>query len=149
VARSRPHPAVRIVAGLLVALLVAGLLVSAFSGAANDTTTDPTSEVSSAAGAVGVSGLPVVTVAELPPEALDTLIRIQAGGPFRYEQDGGTFQNREGLLPDQPLGYYTEYTVETPGSDDRGARRFVVGGELEVLYWTDDHYDSFREVVPG
>lgn len=36
--------------------------------------------------------------------------------------------------------------METPGSDDRGARRFVVGDDGEV-YYTDDHYESFVEVV--
>ncbi|HET6626893.1 MAG TPA: ribonuclease domain-containing protein [Nocardioidaceae bacterium] len=30
-------------------------------------------------------------------------------------------------LPEQPEGYDKEYTVETPGSDDRGARRIVAG----------------------
>ena len=40
------------------------------------------------------------------------------------------------------MGYYAEYTVETPGSPDRGARR-IVGGEAGELYYTDDHYASF------
>ena len=56
------------------------------------------------------------------------------------------FQNREGILPAQPRGYYHEYTVETPGSPDRGARRLIIGGAGE-RYYTDDHYDSFRFVV--
>ena len=83
---------------------------------------------------------------ELPPEAQETLELIADGGPFPYDQDGGTFQNREGILPDEPVGYYAEYTVETPGSTDRGARRLVVGDERYV-YYTDDHYDSFRFVA--
>ncbi len=57
-------------------------------------------------------------------------------------KDGSTFQNREGILPPQPQGYYSEYTVETPGSSDRGARR-IVGGKDGELYYTDDHYSSF------
>ncbi len=69
-----------------------------------------------------------------------------AGGPFPYEEDGGVFGNYEGLLPDRERGYYREYTVETPGSDDRGARRIVTGEEGE-LYWTEDHYASFEQVV--
>ncbi|MDQ3988514.1 MAG: ribonuclease N, partial [Actinomycetota bacterium] len=69
------------------------------------------------------------------------------GGPFPYEQDGTTFGNREGLLPDRERGWYREYTVPTPGEDDRGARRLVTGGERE-LYYTDDHYDSFVAVDP-
>ena len=81
----------------------------------------------------------------LPVEALDTLRRIEAGGPFDHRQDGGTFQNRERLLPSQRRGYYREYTVETPGSRDRGARRIVTGGDPpREYYYTDDHYESFR-----
>ena len=41
------------------------------------------------------------------------------------------------------MGYYREYTVATPGVDDRGARRIVAGDDGEELYWTDDHYGSF------
>lgn len=83
----------------------------------------------------------------LPPQALDTLALIEAGGPYPYDADDEVFQNREGLLPDRPRGYYREYTVETPGSDDRGARRIVAGEDGE-RYYTDDHYDSFRWVTP-
>ena len=81
----------------------------------------------------------------LPAEAREVLQRIARGGPFEYRQDGSVFQNRERRLPPQPRGYYHEYTVETPGSRDRGARRIITGGELPSEYWyTDDHYRSFR-----
>lgn len=81
----------------------------------------------------------------LPREAHDVLRRIAAGGPFDHRQDGSTFQNRENRLPKQPRGYYREYTVETPGSDDRGARRIVTGGDPPREYfYSDDHYRSFR-----
>ena len=71
--------------------------------------------------------------------------RIAQGGPFEYRQDGGVFQNRERLLPAQSRGYYREYTVETPGSRDRGARRLITGGQPPSEYWyTDDHYRSFQ-----
>ena len=92
-------------------------------------------------------GLP----AFLPPEARDTLARIARGGPFRYRQDGTVFQNREGRLPAAPRGTYHEYTVVTPGSRDRGARRIITAGSPPHAYWyTDDHYRSFRrfEVSP-
>lgn len=86
----------------------------------------------------------------LPPEAITTLELIERGGPFPYDRDGTTFQNRERLLPDRPRGYYREYTVETPGSRDRGARRIVTGGQPpEVYYYTDDHYRSFRQLAVG
>ena len=83
----------------------------------------------------------------LPPEAVATLEQIERGGPFPYDRDGSVFQNRERRLPDQPRGYYREYTVATPGARDRGARRIVTGGQPpEVYYYTDDHYRSFRRV---
>lgn len=86
----------------------------------------------------------------LPAEAASTLRAIERGGPFPYDRDGSVFQNREGRLPAQPRGYYREYTVETPGSPDRGARRIVTGGDPpEVYYYTDDHYRSFRRVEVG
>ena len=91
------------------------------------------------------SGLPPVQLADLPPEAAEILELIDRGGPFDEDEDGGTFQNREEILPDEPRGYYREYTVPTPGSDDRGARR-IVAGEGGELYWTDDHYRSFSRV---
>lgn len=78
----------------------------------------------------------------LPSQAHDTLELIEDGGPFPYPQDGTVFQNREGLLPSHPAGYYHEYTVETPGSPDRGARR-IVSGEASQDYYTADHYESF------
>lgn len=88
--------------------------------------------------------------AGLPDEARDTIELIRRGGPFPYRQDGATFGNREGLLPDSARGYYREYTVPTPGSPDRGARRIVTGGEPPVAwYYTDDHYRSFRPFDPA
>ena len=61
------------------------------------------------------------------------------------------FGNRERLLPRRPRGYWREYTVDTPGARDRGARRLVCGGEPpsapESCYYTDDHYESFCEIL--
>ncbi|MFC5437688.1 ribonuclease domain-containing protein [Rhodanobacter umsongensis] len=84
----------------------------------------------------------------LPNEAGATLDRIARGGPFGYRQDGVTFGNYEGLLPQQPRGYYHEYTVETPGAHARGPRRIITGGSPPVVYYyTGDHYRSFRRFV--
>jgi ribonuclease T1 len=91
------------------------------------------------------SGPATIQERDLPPEARHTLELIDAGGPFPYEQDGVVFHNFEGQLPSRPDGYYHEYTVETPGADDRGARRIVTGGSSEY-YWTDDHYQSFERI---
>ena len=93
-----------------------------------------------------IDGLPTITRSGLPPEALDTLDLIEQDGPFPFSRDGVVFQNRERLLPRQPQGYYHEYTVITPGSSDRGARR-IITGEAGERYYTDDHYDSFYVVV--
>ena len=83
----------------------------------------------------------------LPPEAVTTLETVRHGGPLPYARDGTVFQNRERRLPERPHGYYREYTVPTPGSADRGARRIVTGGQPpEVYYYSDDHYRSFRRV---
>ena len=82
---------------------------------------------------------------DLPAEATATLRRIAAGGPYAHRQDGGVFGNRERRLPLRERGWYREYTVETPGARDRGARRIVTGGSPPVEFWyTDDHYRSFR-----
>ena len=90
-------------------------------------------------------GLPEVRLEELPPEAAETLVRIKRGGPFPYRRDGAGFHNRERRLPAREQGYYREYTVPTPGSKDRGARRIVAGRGSEY-YYTDDHYQSFRRI---
>lgn len=92
-----------------------------------------------------------VALAQLPRQVGEVYRLVLAGGPFGYDQDGRVFANRERLLPLEPRGYWREYTVPTPGARDRGARRLVCGGESrspQVCYYTDDHYASFRRVVP-
>lgn len=95
-----------------------------------------------------VSGLDTIAESQLPAQGRDTLALIRAGGPYPYSEDDGVFENRERILQQQPRGYYREYTVETPGSDDRGARR-IIGGAKGDRYYTDDHYDSFRQILEG
>ena len=95
-----------------------------------------------------------VALADLPPEAAQTLRLIRSGGPFPYpHKDGSIFGNFEKQLPAQPRGYYREYTVPTPGARDRGARRIVTGGNPpEVFYYTAEyyytpnHYRSFARI---
>ncbi len=83
----------------------------------------------------------------LPPEVGEVLTLIDRGGPSAYAKDGTVFQNREGNLPKKPRGYYREYTVPTPGAGNRGARRLVAGADGEV-YYTGDHYRSFKRLRP-
>lgn len=99
------------------------------------------------------TGLRWVELAALPRQAQQTVSLVEAGGPYPYSRDGIVFGNRESLLPKENNGWYHEYTVLTPGSSDRGARRVVSGGAegstvetgLELFY-SDDHYDSFSRI---
>jgi ribonuclease T1 len=86
-----------------------------------------------------------VDIAELPKEARQTIALIRKGGPYPYRKDGAVFGNFERSLPLHERGYYKEFTVPSPGSRDRGARRIVLGKAGE-LYYTDDHYETFREI---
>jgi ribonuclease T1 len=91
-----------------------------------------------------------VRLAELPRQGRETYELIRRGGPFRYDKDGAVFGNRERQLPPEKRGFYREYTVATPGSGDRGARRIVCGGPARApyaCYYTADHYASFRKIV--
>lgn len=114
------------------------------------TQSGPTSSAGAAPSSAATpdSGLPTVRESRLPTEAQQTLRLVRAGGPYPYRQDDGVFQNRERVLPRQPRGYYREYTVRTPGESDRGPRR-LVRGERGDLYWTADHYATFRQVQEG
>ncbi len=87
----------------------------------------------------------VISIQQLPPEARKTLDLIQKGGPFPYDRDGIVFRNREKILPLNPVGYYREYTVQTPGIRHRGARR-IVTGQKRKTYYTQDHYQSFYRI---
>ncbi|TXH87928.1 MAG: hypothetical protein E6Q78_12930 [Rhodoferax sp.] len=110
--------------------------------------------VGSAVGARGVGkaeNADPLPLHALPIQGQETYQLIHRGGPFPYEKDGSVFGNRERLLPGKKRGFYREYTVKTPGERDRGARRIVCGGLAttpEVCYYTADHYDSFRRIVP-
>ena len=96
------------------------------------------------------SNLAAIRVAELPTQGRETYELIRQGGPFPFGKDGAVFGNRERSLPAEKRGYYREYTVATPGSRDRGARRIVCGGPVRAphaCFYTADHYGSFRKIV--
>ncbi|MEU4768223.1 ribonuclease domain-containing protein [Actinosynnema sp. NPDC023794] len=123
----------------LIALVVVGYFAKDLTG----TSSDPAPPPASASVPGAAPGLPVEPLSDLPAQVKATWELIGKGGPFPYPRnDGVTFQNREKLLPAKPSDYYREYTVPTPGSDDRGARRLVTGSSAEV-YYTADHYESF------
>lgn len=150
---------------VILAVAVLGFL-AARGGAATDVSAAPTSGASQPSPGTGPrttpapssggghrtsanpSGLAEVRASQLPLEARDTLALIQSGGPYPYSRDGVVYSNFEKILPGKASGYYHEYTVVTPGSQDRGARRIVAGGQGEK-YYTDDHYASFRFIVEG
>ena len=92
------------------------------------------------------AALAEIAAAELPGEARQTISLIRKGGPFHFLRDGVVFGNFEKRLPTRARGYYREYTVRTPGARERGARRIVAGKGGE-LYYTDDHYNSFRRIT--
>jgi ribonuclease T1 len=121
-----------------VSLAIAAFLAAPF-------TFPPAQARSDAVPAVVTQGIPEIAVAELPREAREMLPRIRRGGPFSYKRDGAVFGNYEKLLPRRERGYYREYTVKTPAAKNRGARRIVAGTGGE-LYYTDDHYQSFRRI---
>lgn len=125
-------------------MLIAGVLMSA-----------STLAIADARGTVQQS-IGTIAKSELPKEGRETLALIRKGGPFPFpRKDGSTFGNRERILPKQPRGFYSEYTVITPGSRDRGARRIVCGGDAAALrdparstcYYTSDHYASFKRIL--
>jgi len=90
--------------------------------------------------------LAIISVAELPPQARDTLRAIKDGGPFAYPRDGVVFSNFERILPKRPRGYYHEYTVKTPRTHSRGARR-IISGVTGEYYYTADHYQTFKRIL--
>jgi ribonuclease T1 len=83
---------------------------------------------------------------QLPKEAVETIALIGRGGPFPYPRDGAVFGNREKILPARDRGWYREYTVRTPGERSRGARRIIAGRD-GTLYYSDDHYRSFKRIL--
>jgi ribonuclease T1 len=151
VSRRRSRRGVIVVAAVLavaVIVLFGGLLGG--GAGSSPSATRPTASAAPGAPSVGISlpsGVSACTLAGLSSQAKDTVAEIFDGGPFPYRQDGVIFDNRERRLPGEPHGYYHEYTVRTPGSADRGARRVIAGGTTptapEVLYYTGNHYASF------
>lgn len=70
----------------------------------------------------------------------------QGGSVERYRDGaaigGDKFGNREGLLPKKSGRVYYECDIDTNGRSERGAKRIVFSND-GLIYYTDDHYESF------
>lgn len=138
---------VQVVGGVVTAVALVVVLAFAYLAPGSRESAAPNGSATTCARAsVGADGLGWSCVADLPPEAQQTVRLIDRGGPFPYAKDGATFNNFEGVLPKEPRGYYREYTVKTPGEQDRGARRIVTGDDDGELFYTADHYETFVRV---
>ena len=71
----------------------------------------------------------------------------EGGGLEKYAPGkcigGDRFGNYEGLLPDAPGRIWTECDIDTLRQDNRGAKRIVFSND-GLIYYTDDHYESFE-----
>lgn len=159
--RAAPHDSgghvtrtAKAVGAVVTAVAVLVVLVFAYlsQGGTAPTAAPPRSSNDASVGATcvvpttGSDELAWLCLNDLPVQAQQTVALIDAGGPFPYDKDGATFNNFEKILPRQPRGYYREYTVKTPGEDDRGARRIITGDHDRELFYTDDHYETFVRV---
>ena len=74
----------------------------------------------------------------------------EGGSVEKYKEGaaigGDTFGNREGLLPKEKGRTYTEGDIDTDGEKSRGAKRLVFSSD-GLYFYTQDHYESFDEVV--
>ena len=59
-----------------------------------------------------------------------------------YAIGGDKFGNREGILPKAKGRQYYECDIDTDGRNSRGAKRIVFSND-GLIYYTDDHYESF------
>jgi ribonuclease T1 len=122
----------------LVVALVVGYTVKAADS--HDPSPAPSGSVSAAARGRAVA------LSTLPPQVSATVRLVRSRGPYPFPRnDGVVFHNFEHVLPREPDGWYHEYTVPTPGSDDRGARRLITGRD-GAFFYTDDHYETFHRV---
>jgi filamentous hemagglutinin len=75
-----------------------------------------------------------------------TLERIREGKKLDHRNDGAIFRNREGKLPRQrDPNYYREFVLKMKGIPFPGPQRVILGKKGEV-YYTGDHYNSFKKV---
>lgn len=109
--------------------------------------------------APGKTFTPVVQDAARVKAIMKLVTDIYNNNHLPYSQDGTTFKNKEGKLPQQPAGFYKEYTLLTgnaphvvtignntydvaPDLSARGSERVIIGGGQKI-YYTPDHYKNF------
>ena len=76
---------------------------------------------------------------------LRTVINKIQNQSFHKEDGWKVFNNYERRLPRKPKGYYHEVRVPTAGLKRGGPQRIVYGDDGE-MYYTPDHYESFRKL---
>jgi ribonuclease T1 len=141
-----PHPPPSQIPVILGAVLVLASLSACASTRPTVATADGGAACSTAARPP--AGMRVLTLVQLPAQALATLRLIAAGGPYPYAEDGTVFGNYQRLLPSEKYGYYHEYTVAAAHARDRGPIRVVTGSGGQD-YYTPDHYVSFDWIACG
>jgi guanyl-specific ribonuclease Sa len=112
----------------------------------------------------GTSILPVISDQGRVQTILELIQKIHDNTPLPYSHDGITYNNKEGHLPQQPTGFYKEYTLippansawtitiggqayqVSPNTGGRGAERIIIGNG-ELVYYTPDHYRTFIQLT--
>lgn len=92
----------------------------------------------------------IYTYGELPPNYITKKeaekLGWSGGSVEKYAPGkcigGSRFGNYEGLLPDSEGRTYYECDIDTLGENSRGAKRIVYSND-GLIYYTDDHYESF------
>ena len=88
----------------------------------------------------------------------NTVNKIENGNPYKwpnadFENDGETFENREGRLTPRDRTYYREYTVPgpgtAPGADPALDTRRIVTGRSGEIYYSPVHYRRFYRLWWG
>ncbi|MEF3280511.1 MAG: hypothetical protein K6357_06055 [Elusimicrobiota bacterium] len=108
----------------------------------------------------GTNILPKISDSRRVNAIIELVRKIIQCLPLPFKEDGQTFLNKEGRLPQMPKGYYQEYTLIVPKDADkefyvgdthytaypsygtRGPERLVIGGG-KTIYYTPTHYDNF------
>ena len=84
---------------------------------------------------------------ELPKEAVETIALIRKGGPFPYQRDGAVFGNREKHPAARASAAGTANTRCRRPASAAAARAASSPAGDGTLYYTDDHYRSFKRIL--